>query len=90
MIEGDWVAYAQWLSVHPPPICGEKVLYAPIGRVTMVGNRTHRRVGDMSVPQKEFNTEEERVRILKEDFGIHVGEEEIGNIQAPVALSRAT
>ncbi|KIJ53376.1 hypothetical protein M422DRAFT_43051 [Sphaerobolus stellatus SS14] len=105
MIEGDWVAYAQWLSAHPPPICGENVLCvryfladplnnpdapdAPIGRMTMVGNKTHRRVGDTSVPQKEFSTEEERVRILKEDFGIHVGEEEIGNIRGPVALPRA-
>lgn len=59
---------------------------APMGRLTMVGTRTHRRVGATSVPQKEFTTERERVRILKEDFGIVVEEEEVGNIRGPVAL----
>jgi len=82
------VIAVKFFLVDPDNDCPE----APIGRLAMAGrlgmapNRVQRRVGDTSVTIKEFTTERERVKILKEDFGIFVDEDEISNIQAPAAL----
>lgn len=92
----DWIPFAQWLSIYPVDLFQENVLVAKyfivdqdddddeekvkIGRTTMVGNKVFRRVGARSEFLKEFKTEKERVRILRDEFGIVVEENEIGNI----------
>lgn len=61
-------------------------LGAPLGRLVMTGKRVQKRIGTQSETIKEFHTERDRVRILKEDFGIIVDECEVRNIKHPAAL----
>ena len=58
----------------------------PLGRLVMIGTRVQRRIGTQSQTIREFYTEFDRVRILKDYFGISVDENEVGNIKSPAAL----
>lgn len=98
----DWIAYSQWLCAHPVDIFQNVIAVryfivegqlvpgggneVPLGRLVMTGRRVQRRIGTHSRTIREFSTEYDRVRILKDDFGISVDESEVRNIKSPAAL----
>ncbi|GJJ15386.1 hypothetical protein Clacol_009662 [Clathrus columnatus] len=98
-VPDDWVEYTHWINARPTKLYSENVFALKfflidgdkdkVGRYFMIGHKTYRRVGAHYAPVKEFKTERERVNILREDFGIIVSEEEIGNISGAVALPLA-
>ncbi|KAF8531733.1 hypothetical protein JB92DRAFT_3138701 [Gautieria morchelliformis] len=98
----DWIAYSQWLCAHPVALFEHNVFAVrhfivedisatqgemPLGRLVMTGRSVRRTIGAESQKIREFATESDRVRILREDFGITVDAGEVRNIKDAAALA---
>ncbi|KAF8531726.1 hypothetical protein JB92DRAFT_3104665 [Gautieria morchelliformis] len=98
----DWIVYSQWLCAHPVALFEHNVFAVrhfivegisatqgemPLGRLVMTGRSVRRTIGAQLQTIREFGTESDRVRILREDFGITLDESEVRNIKDPAALA---
>ncbi|KAF8510143.1 cysteine proteinase [Hysterangium stoloniferum] len=90
----DWIAYSQNFCARPPPVFKNNVVClrffatdtagpngALLGRFMLMGNKVLKKIGTHAEPIMEFNTEKERIQILRDVFGIIIEETEIEYIE---------